>query len=199
MTRGYLVSWMRGAAAVGLLSIAAAAGAQPKPPEGGSTPDAYYEEVAARFGALHELSGRLSSPDAVRELVGIMVKGDAAGFNAFLDELKLPLTGKCWWAHDMIDTVMRTSGDTEEVCTLREDLTPQERFLYIVIAARYGQLTGGKTGGFHVVGVPMPIPPGPFLDELKAAGLVKCTQRPKESDSLPIAGKPYYFCLGDPR
>ena len=206
MNRGYLVSWMRAAAVVGLLLIATPGRAgvdPPVDPKPGGEPslEGLYTEVAARFAAMQQLSARLSTPEGVREYLEILDADDVEGFGRFTGDLKLPFTGKCWWAREMIDKIVESDGRGEE-CTLREDLTPAERALYRQIALKHGRpYWVVSSGGVHEIKGKTVIPPGDFLNELKANKLVNCDDVPLPtiSGTRQMLSPPFHFCLGDPR
>ncbi|MGH2673867.1 MAG: hypothetical protein ACRDKA_13165 [Actinomycetota bacterium] len=77
---------------------------------------------------------------------------------------------------EIIDRVIVTPTEVE-VCVLRDDLTPAERGLYLMIAIRHGALIPltKAEGSLIMLGPGPEIPPGPFLDELKANDLVDCS------------------------
>jgi hypothetical protein len=207
MKRGYLVSWTRAAAVVGMLSVGVSGRAgvidppiDPKPGSGPS-PEVLYSEVAARFAAIHQLSARLSTPEGVREYLAILDADDIEGFNRFTGDLKLPFTGKCWWVREMIDTIV-ASGGTERQCWLRDDLTAAERALYRQIALKYGYpYWVVHSGGLYQIGGHVVVPPGAFLKELEENNLVHCEDVPLPTiaGTRPMLGVPFRFCLEDPR
>jgi hypothetical protein len=140
--------------------------------------DGLHEEMAGRFGALGRLFGELGTPEAARMLFDSLTSDDPSAFDRFADHLDLPMLGKCWWLRSVVESVLRTPTGQVQDCWLREDLTPAERSLYLQIALRYRNPTFGGLAvllfeeahrGFHQV-----IPPGPFLDELRANGLIEC-------------------------
>jgi hypothetical protein len=81
---------------------------------------------------------------------------------------------------------------------LRDDLTTEERVLYLSIATRHGAripLTEAQEA-MMTLGQGPEIPPGPFLEELKANGLVTCDKKPKHDVStVVVLGKPERVCV----
>jgi hypothetical protein len=206
--------WTRAAAiAVGcLLAVVATARAQvpgPSPkvdPVGGEAQ--LYDELARRFSAAQRLFERFSTPEGSRELLEVLVARDAAAFGRLIDGLDLPFAGKCWWAQEMMwKTIDAFDLEAPKVtqCYLRDDLTPEERWMYVLIALRHREaepvvVTEQKTLEATPAGPVerVAIPPGAFLDELKAVGLVYCETTPADVLFLrPVVGEPFHFCLPD--
>jgi hypothetical protein len=92
----------------------------------------------------------------------------------------IPQLGKCFWLREIIELGVETPT-LVEVCVLRDDLTPNERRLYMRIVIKYGVHTplSNAEKVFHTLGEGPEIPPGRFLDELKANGLVTCKTKVK--------------------
>jgi hypothetical protein len=159
-----------------------------------------HRDLADRFSALSRLFAEFGSPKGARRLVDTLVSGDAAAFNQLLDPLDLPTIpplGKCFWVREIIDRVVVTTT-LVEVCTLRDDLTGAELVLYLSIARRHGALIPltAAEDAITALGDGEGIPPGPFLDELKANNLVTCTTRVKHDVSSKLAfGKPERVCV----
>jgi hypothetical protein len=119
---------------------------------------------------------------------------DAVGFDQLIGDLKLPLAGKCWWAHEMLRTAAELDAPLVTECWLREDMSWYERRLYLLVLSWYNPtaLTFEERDG-HVF-----VAPGPFLETLKAYDLVHCESRPSHVLFLrPIVSKPFRFCLGE--
>jgi hypothetical protein len=159
-----------------------------------------YRDLAERFNALSQLFAEFGSPKGARQLVDTLVSGDAAAFNRLIDPLDIPTIpplGKCFWVREIIDRVVVTQT-LVEVCTLREGLSGAELALYLSIARRHGALIPLTTAeeAITALGDGEGIPPGPFLDELKANGLVTCTTKVKKDVSTKLAlGKPERVCV----
>jgi hypothetical protein len=159
-----------------------------------------HRELADRFSALSRLFAEFGSPKGAQRLVDTLVSGDPAAFNQLLDPLDLPdipQLGKCFWVREIIDRVVQTAT-LVEVCTLRDDLTGSELVLYLSIARRHGALIplSAAEDAITVLGGGGGIPPGPFLDELKANGLVTCTVKVKFDVTTKLAlGKPERVCV----
>lgn len=162
--------------------------------------EALYRDLGDRFSALSQLFAEFGSPKGARRLVDTLVSGDAAAFNRLIDPLDVPTIpplGKCFWVREIIDRVVVTTT-LVEVCTLREDLSGGELALYISIARRHGALIPltAAEEAITALGDGEGIPPGPFLDELKANGLVTCTTKVKRDVSTKLAlGKPERVCV----
>jgi len=158
-----------------------------------------YQDLADRFGALGRLFTELSSPKATQELLNSLTADDAAAFNQLVDRVDIPLIGKCFWLQEIIERVVVTPAGVVEECWLRDDLTPDERLLYFLIAYRHRdekpvaksmEVTRQESLGRQV------IPPGAFLDELKANGLVTCEMRMTyDTSTILVLGKPERICV----
>jgi hypothetical protein len=190
MTRGCLVWMTKVAAVTGLMAIAVGAGAQ----EIGSRDD-LNAAVAQRFAAMAKLSARLSTPEAAGKLIDILLSRDADGFNGLLGDLDLPLTGRCWWAHDLVEVAFE--AEQEKVCTLNDNLTSEQLQRYVELAIQYDQFVPilSQDPQYDTILGEAIIPAGPFADALEAAGLAHCTHPSTSVASRPLFGKPFYFCL----
>jgi hypothetical protein len=159
-----------------------------------------HRNLADRFSALSRLFAEFGSPKGAQRLVDTLVSGDAAAFNQLIDPLDvpdIPQLGKCFWVREIIDRVVVTAT-LVEVCTLRDDLSGTELVLYLSIARRHGALIPltPAEDAITALGDGEGIPPGPFLDELKANGLVTCTVRVKYDASTKLGlGKPERVCI----
>ena len=161
--------------------------------------DALYQDLADRFAAVGRLFVQLSSPKATQELLDNLATGNAAALNRLVDGVELSLFGKCFWIREIIERVVSTPTGLVEDCWLREDLTPAERVLYLVIAFRHSRATP-VAKSMQVTLQPeigrRLIPPGPFLDELKANGLVTCELRMTyDTSTTLVLGRPERACL----
>jgi hypothetical protein len=164
--------------------------------------DSLAEDLAGRFRALGRLFDQLGSKEAAHKLLDSLISEDAATFNQLIEPLdipNIPELGKCVWVREIIDRVVVTPT-LVEVCVLRDDLTPAERALYLSIAIRHAHgplvdLTEAELV-LTTLGDDQGIPPGPFLEELKANGLVTCSSRVKyEVSTVLVLGKPEKVCV----
>ena len=53
--------------------------------------------------------------------------------------LELPVQNRCAWVRDAVDVIVSEPKPSDE-CVLRDDLTPDERLLYLVIAMKHAQI-----------------------------------------------------------
>jgi hypothetical protein len=204
MIRRKIVSWSGAAAALALLLVATPRVFAQEPPKGlDGSHEALDASVAARFAAMQKLSARFSTPEAAGKLVDVLVARDAAAFNGLLGDLDLPLTGTCWWVHEIVEKAFAVATKKEKQCTLKEDMTGAERTLYVQLAIEYGQVGTILTeadpptlDAFQQV----VIPPGAFRDALEANGLVNCkeVEVPTGLAARPVVGKPFHFCFEPP-
>jgi hypothetical protein len=150
-----------------------------------------YQEVADRFGALSRLFGELSSPNAAKELLDSLTLADASkAFPRYADRLDFPMRDKCFWLRELIEHVVVTPAGFVEECRVRDNLTPSEATLYLRIAWRHRERTlVGSQGTLHDFS--HGVPPGPFLDELKANGLVTCKNVMTYDTSVTMVFGPY--------
>ena len=140
-------------------------------------------EFADRFAALGRFFTELGSQESAQTMIDSLISGDAAAFGKLVDSVDIPSfakVGKCFWLRQLIDHVV-AAPYLVEVCTLRDDLSRVERALYFSIARRHGAaiLLSLDQKAITVIAAGVEIPPGPFLDELKANGLVTCTTQVK--------------------
>ena len=162
--------------------------------------DTLYQDLAGRFSALGQLFDQLGSRDSTQTLVDSLISEDGPAFNRLIEPLdipSIPQLGKCFWVREIIDRVV-ANATLVEVCVLRHDLTPAERALYLSIALRHGMgipLTQAQTA-MMTLGQGTEIPPGPFLEELKANNLVTCNKQVKYDVSTVLTlGKPERVCV----
>ena len=163
--------------------------------------DGLYQDLAGRFRALSGLFDQLGSQEAVQQLLENIISGDAEAFSRIIEPVEIsniPQLGKCFWLKEIIERVIVTPT-LVEVCVLRDDLTPAERILYMQIAMLYGALILLRDAELAMwkLGESPGISPGPFLDELKANGLVTCKTEVKYDVSTTQGfGKPQRVCIG---
>jgi hypothetical protein len=160
--------------------------------------DSLYQDLAGRFRALSVLFSQLGSQDAVQQLLESLISGDADAFARLIEPVEIPNIpplGKCFWLREIVERVAVTPT-LVEVCRLRQDLTPAERWLFIQIARRYGALILLVDPRLANLGEGPEIPLGPFLDELRANGLVTCKPEVKyDVSTTPVLGKPERVCV----
>ena len=160
--------------------------------------DDLYQDLADRFRALSQLFGQLGSPESAQELVSSLISEDAVAFNRLVDSVDYPMPpiGKCFWLKEIIESTIGGPNGTVEECWLRDDLTSQERGLYLEIAWRHNILVvWEERPKLSLEDRRIVIPPGPFLDELKANGLVTCESRIAYSPIHGAFGKPQRQCF----
>lgn len=159
--------------------------------------ESLYQDLAYRFGALSRLFDQLSSPEAAQELLDSLTSGDAATFNRLIDSVDVPVLGKCFWVRDIIERIVVTPTGFVEECWLRDNLTEAERRLYLEIAFRHRQGTPvAQSMEVTISSGRSVIPPGPFLDELKANGLVACELRMTyDTSTTLVLSKPERVCI----
>ena len=162
--------------------------------------DDLYRDLARRFRAVSQFLGTLGSDEATRKLLDILISKDATAFNRLFETMDipdLPQDLKCIFYREVIELFLCDSYKVE-VCRLRLDLTSNERMQYILIAIRHrpGQPAFIHTGlGIEALGEDPEIPPGPFLDELKANNLVTCDWELKRDCKLgQLLGPPEWIC-----
>jgi len=163
--------------------------------------DNLYQDLAHRFRALSQLFGQLGSPESAQALLDSLITEDGVAFNRLVDSVDYPMPiGKCFWLKEIIESTIGGPNGTVEECWLRDDLTSRERALYLAIAWRHNILVAWEErpkltledGRLERI----VIPPGPFLDELKANGLVTCALRITYSPIHGVAaGKPQRLCF----
>lgn len=137
------------------------------------------EAAATRFAGLGRFATDLGEPDRVAELVDILDAGDAARFQTFTEpyfDFPAARSLMCHIAVEVLST--GTRAHSVNVCTLRTDLSLNETYQVFRIAREfYGfPAPAGDPPPETVEGLTVPglIGPGPYLDALKAAGLVVC-------------------------
>ncbi|MBI3751773.1 MAG: hypothetical protein HY263_09000 [Chloroflexi bacterium] len=140
---------------------------------------ALLHDAADRFAGLARFVATFGEPNRVAKLVEVLNAGDAASFR----ELIRPYGAEpaCGMMCHVVVEVLSTGAAPElvEVCTLRTDLTLLESYeVFRIARAHFGAPTAMTTTPpsdvVNGVSIPGLIPPGAYLDELKAAGLVKC-------------------------
>jgi hypothetical protein len=179
-----------------LAAVMALGGASARAAEG---PEQLAKTLQERSRALASLYDRLATEDGTQALVKALSSGKADDFAHVYAGLELPVQNRCAWVSDAVDVVVSVPKPSQE-CVLRDDLTTDERLLYLIIAMKHAQVfypaPPRATGPFAVVVPPPPIPSGPFLDELKANGLLKCALVfAQDGNQDLLLSPPYRFCL----
>jgi hypothetical protein len=164
----------------------------------GEVPEQLAKELRERSRALASLYDRLATEDGAQALVNALASGKPDDFARVYEGLELPVQNRCAWVRDALDVIVSEPKPSDE-CVLRDDLTPEERLLYLMIATKYAQVFYPVPPRVpsSLVLIPALIPPGPFLDELKANGLVKCKlvfAQGSGGQKL-LHSAPYHFCL----
>jgi hypothetical protein len=144
------------------------------------------EEFAREFGALADVFESWRKPEVAGAVVEAVLNRDRDAFMALLEPGLDPRDPSdpdvwaitlCYKAQLLLEKFGRKSpAPTVETCHLRTDLSPDERRRYLVIALQFADTAilvedGGDPGLEGPV-----VPPGPFLDALRAEGLVNCVK-----------------------
>jgi len=164
----------------------------------GEGPEQLAKELRERSRALASLYDRLATDEGARTLVDALASGKAEDFAHVYEGLELPVHDRCAWVRDAVDVIVSEPKPSDE-CVLRDDLTPDERLLYLMIAMKHAQIfypVPSRVPAPFVL-IPALIPPGPFLDELKANGLVECKLvfAQGSGGQRLLHSAPYHFCL----
>ena len=162
--------------------------------------DDLYRDLAGRFRAVSKLFRKLGSEETVHQLLDSLISRDSDAFNRLIEAVDIPDLPphlKCRLYREWIEQVI-CDPYTVKVCRLRPDLTPDERLQYLLIAFRHrpSQPVAAEPGiGITLLGENPEIPPGPFLDELKANNLVTCEDETRYDCSLQLVfGPPEWVC-----
>jgi hypothetical protein len=154
------------------------------------------EAFARNVGALADLFSKWRKPEVARKVIDSVIAGDGAAFRDLIDlDLPVPPLNKCIWLSELIEKV--ASVDTVTVCRKRNDLSPDEQARYIAIVFEFwrrGELPPiESTGGPGFIN-PV-IPPGPFLNALKAQNLVGCNEEQIGGGLKLVPAKPTRLCV----
>jgi len=150
------------------------------------------DEFAREAGELANVFESWRKPEVAREVVESLINQDREAFRALLepgidpsdprdpDETRIAICYKLLLLAEKLGRPKSVKTGTE-TCRLRTDLSPDERRRYLAIAFQFTDGQIWERGAADVlIGSEGPVvPPGPFLDALKAEGLVKCV--PDES------------------
>ena len=149
------------------------------------------DEFAQRLGALADLFSRWREPEVARSVIEALISGDGEAFRELgdIDLPNIPPLGICAWIVEVLEKVVPVPR-TEEVCRLRDPLSPWERRLYLAIVFEFMQT--GQSIPIDASGV---IQPGPFLEALKAANLVNCVPEWAGGGLELVIGKPERICV----
>ncbi|MET0556712.1 MAG: hypothetical protein ABW221_26975 [Vicinamibacteria bacterium] len=169
------------ALAAATFCCAAAASAQP--------PDDLLLDLTRRAAVYREVFDRLSSPEVSEAVLEALATRKPDVFEALGDGLDVPDELRCPWVRGAVQTWLRTPHATRKTCFLRNDLSYEEYVLYRQIRLQYYQAVVQEDASLQLTGLmpmtldpmglgPRPtavyLPPGPFLDALRKAGLVSC-------------------------
>lgn len=140
-----------------------------------------YETQAQEFRAASELLGRFATPEGARELVDVLTSENHDRFHELVAGVSWPESDPRLICHKSCTLIGGSLGrlTTVTTCRLRTDLSRGERVQYLLIWLRHFSLLAHVEPAPEreprvVAGGDDVIPEGPFLDELKAAGLVVC-------------------------
>jgi hypothetical protein len=148
---------------------------------------AAYEGLALRFAELGKLFQKLGKPKTVQALIETLVVGDRIGFNEFVNQLDLPISGKCVWLRDVVDRVICTPTTIEEYRVR----TPLSRLQI----REYARILSLHSTSDVILFRDKAILPGPFLDDLMAAGLAELVQVPSSTCAFaPVLSAPESVC-----
>ena len=147
-------------------------------------------DLVERLRVLGGMFTDLANDEGAERLLSGLVAEDSTELQNLLGDYglpQLPGIGTCVWVRSVLDSVL-TTPNVNERCTLRTDLTADERLLALAIAARYSVLIVGEPGGQYIA-------PGPLLDELEARHLVTCGSTTTHSSLLGLLGPYERFCV----
>ena len=145
------------------------------------------EAFAREAGAFADVLERWRRPEVARKVVASLLNGDRDAFNSLIepgfdpggvdpDGKRLALCYKLLLLAQKLG--QPKFGRGPEICRLKTDLSLAQRVRYLAIARQFRNVyvwEDGAARGLSGEAVEGPIiPPGPFLDALKAEGLVVC-------------------------
>jgi hypothetical protein len=192
-----LLTRIAGAAAAAALVIGGVAPAQAQEPL-----DDLARHLSAQSQALNQVLERLSQPETARAVVDSAVRGDRLTFEGLFEGIEVQVPNKCVWVADTVEKLTSKFVGFEERCRRRADLTLDEWLIYVLITHKHFPPVQSDEPApptvTQVEDLPV-IPPGPYLDELKANGLVRCELAKKYSGGISLfPGKPEKFCFVKP-
>ena len=163
--------------------------------------DQAADDFSARAGALADLLQRWRKPNVARTVIKSLLADDGDTFRELLRDFEPPVLGKCFWVREIVEKIVAAT-EYRTVCRLRTNLTPDERQLYLSLALRFRRQGAHAVfvesrDEMHLTGLVGPVvPPGPFLETLRAQGLVVCTEEPVEGAGLQqLLGPPARICV----
>jgi hypothetical protein len=143
--------------------------------------DDLTRDLARRAATYRDVFDRLSSPDVSEAVLEALATREPDVFEALGDGLDVPDGLRCSWVKGAVLAWLRTPYGREEKCFLRQDLSVEEYILYRQIVRQFYKPVVHEPGSLEleveVAGAgpaEIEVPPGPFLEALRAAGLVKC-------------------------
>jgi hypothetical protein len=144
-------------------------------------------DFAARAAALADLLRRWRRPADARAVITTLLAGDGTAFRELLTDFDPPLPGKCRWLCGVIESIIGGDVEFRTVCRLRTDLTAGERWLCLQLVQQFqpDELPVGDPRDGPRAARGAAIAAGPFLDALRAEGLVTCTEEPVQGVALP--------------
>lgn len=158
--------------------------------------------IAEQSAALNQVLDRLSRPEIARAVVDSALEGDARTFEGIFEGVEVKVPNKCVWIADTVEKLTSKFTGFEEQCRVKDNLTHDEWILYVIITMRHHSPVAANEDDpatLNLVGSDPVIPPGPYLDELKAHGLVHCPLVPTYHSGISLfPGKPERFCFQKP-
>lgn len=103
--------------------------------------ESLYSNLSVRFKALSIFFGELSTPGKVQELMESMASGDPKVFGKIIGPIEIPDIldiQKCPYFLNLIGTAAGSLKRTYN-CFLREDLSQQEKIVYLTILTKHGK------------------------------------------------------------
>ena len=157
------------------------------------------DELAGEAGALADVLENWRRPEVARAVVESLLDNDRDRFSELLqfkidgpgdpDERRRYICYKLLLLVEKLGQPKFLPGATE-TCYLRTDLSPEERRRYLAIVLEFSD--SGQPPTLYdrgTVGLQGPeIPPGPFLEALKAERLVTCVTDPTVLQLDPRSG-----------
>lgn len=141
-----------------------------------------YEAQADEFRSASELLAMFGTPEGARELIDVLTSDDHERFHELVNRVTWPETDPRLICRKSCELIGGHVGRAVVVttCKLRTGLSRAERVEYLLIWLRhFGFIATPRPAGEprpFVVAAADVIPEGPFLDDLRAAGLVTCTE-----------------------
>jgi hypothetical protein len=157
------------------------------------------DEFAERAGALADLFATWRKPEVARAVIDSLISDDRDAFRQLSEvELPVPVLDRCFWLVEVIEKVVPVPRT--EVCRLRGDLSTEERRRYIAIVLEFRQrglalppiepTSGGSGSSIGPI-----VPPGEFLEALRAEGLVTCGEEGTGGGLEHVIARPERMCV----